>query len=320
MKIQESEKLSKTLQEKYCQTLASKINSLKKTEKTAFETHYNTLLSFESLIADIKSDFNNTIKQILEKKEVLLKHCSTLIEDYSVKSKKVLSDLSTDLARTIDLYNLFSIPVSLNALVLSLPDTVLSELLERVEYKLPEIDPSLRVNLNTVNQSIKALSFDKTEVFESPKVLSPRLSLSKDSGHKRLESQDLPPRPSMGRSSLINRQNSNKFISNRSPRTSEDSILKDCLTKRTFIDPSQTSSSVKLSWTHPSSVVDNLEYALECSLDGTDFKLVYKGKPKTCIITDLPSETLYYFRVYPVVGEARGESSEVFEIWTLSEE
>lgn len=320
VKIQETEKISKALQEKYCKTLVLKIRSLKITEKTAFKAFNTTLASLESLIADVKNEFNDTVKLILEKKEALLKHYSTLIDEYSIKSKKVLADLSLDLSRSIDLYNLFSIPVPINALVLSLPETVLSEVLETLEYKLPEIDTSIRVNLNTINQSIRTLSFDKTEVFESPKVLSPRLSLSKDYGHKRLESQDLPPRPSVGRSSIINRQNSGKFISARSPRNSEELVLKECLSKRTFIDTSQTASSVKLSWTHPSNVVENLEYALECSLDGSDFKLVYRGKPKTCIITDLPSDTLYYFKVYPVAGETRGEVSEVLEICTFAEE
>lgn len=318
LKAKEAVRTSKLLQENYCEKLVDKIRLLKKAEKAAFDDYFKTLEMLDLLVADLKNEFKSTLRLLLDKQDQLVSHYNSLIGDYSVKSGKILTEISNDLAKSIDLYNLFSIPVPIHDLVLSLPETFLSQVFEIKEYRLPNVEAGIKVSLNTVNQSIIALSPDKNEVFESPKVSSPRHSLTKDPLHKRIDSQELPPRPSTGRNSIISRQNSGKFLSARSPRTSED-ILKESLGKRNFVTSASSSSAVKLSWTHPSMVVDNLEYALECSLDGCDFKEIYKGKPKTCIVTELAPNTLFYFRVFPVAGDARGPDSEVLEISTSPE-
>jgi hypothetical protein len=242
-----------------------------------------------------------------------------LIENYRVSSTATLMNLSSDLNRVSELYSLFSIPLPMHALILSIPEQDLQKVTEKKDYKLPEVNLNpenfLNNDMNTsfsFNSILPVLDQEKPETLKS---VSPGPLQSKENFHKRLDSQDLPPRPSSGRPSVL-RQTSGKSLScDRSP--GEDQILKDSLSKRNFLKSAQSSSSIKLSWTHPMIVAENLEYLLEWSQDMKEFKQVYRGKPRTCIITDLAPGSCFYFKVCPVVGEVKGEISDVLEVSTF---
>jgi len=99
------------------------------------------------------------------------------------------------------------------------------------------------------------------------------------------------------------------------------------LGQRVFVRKAQSTSSIQVSWNHPLNPPSSLNYVLEYGV-GTkigsieQFRQVYKGTARTCIITDLLPKTSYRFRVAPVAAgfEEQGEWSEVATITTLDQQ
>lgn len=99
------------------------------------------------------------------------------------------------------------------------------------------------------------------------------------------------------------------------------------LSQRTFIKKAQSSSAIQVSWNHPSSLPSPIQYTLEYGVgikvgNIEQFRPVYKGSARTCIITDLLPKTAYRFRVAPlsVTPEVMGEWSEVATITTFDQQ
>lgn len=99
------------------------------------------------------------------------------------------------------------------------------------------------------------------------------------------------------------------------------------LGQRTFVRKAQSTSAIQVSWNHPLNPPSSLNYVLEYGV-GTkigsveQFRQVYKGTARTCIITDLLPKTSYRFRVAPVAlgTEEQGEWSEVATITTFDQQ
>jgi hypothetical protein len=106
-----------------------------------------------------------------------------------------------------------------------------------------------------------------------------------------------------------------------SPRSSSEPSI-DTLDKRVFILIQQTATSIKLSWNHPIKPASNLEYCLEYGI-GTkvqgleQFREVYHGSAKTCIVTDLLPKTSYRFRVKALTPQESGDWSDTITVSTL---
>ena len=314
--LKETEKASKALQGKYCKILNEKIDNLKNIEKGFSLTFIKNLEVLENERFEAKAEFDDLIRKISEKRDLTLDAISKIIKSYSETCESTLADIAEDLKGLDMLFNLFSVPIPIHSLIVTIPEHELFKVTDKKEYRMPEVDLGVRVSISPVFQAFDQIYNERPS--DSSRLINSRPSLSRESLHKRLDSQDLPPRPSSGRSSIITRQNSGKNLScGRSPIPEEDIIIKDSLSKRTFIKSAQSSTSIKLSWTHPLVVSENLEYQLDCSLDKQEFRQVYKGKPKTCIITELAPNTSYFFKVTPIVADTKGETSEVLEIKTF---
>lgn len=129
--------------------------------------------------------------------------------------------------------------------------------------------------------------------------------------------------PSLRSPKFSSKHRPNVSISNLpvSPRSSVEPGM-DILDKRNFILIQQTATSIKLSWNHALKAASNLEYCLEYGI-GTkiqgleQFREVYRGAAKTCIVTDLLPKTSYRFRVKPFTPQETGEWSETITVTTL---
>jgi hypothetical protein len=106
------------------------------------------------------------------------------------------------------------------------------------------------------------------------------------------------------------------------------SVLDDMpLGQRVFVRKAQSASAIQVSWNHPLNPPSGLNYVLEYGV-GTkigsieQFRQVYKGTARTCIITDLLPKTSYRFRVAPLQAgsEEQGEWSEVATITTFDQQ
>jgi hypothetical protein len=91
---------------------------------------------------------------------------------------------------------------------------------------------------------------------------------------------------------------------------------------RMFKKKFQSPTAIQVSWNHPNKPINGLIYCLEYGV-GTklnnieQFRQVYRGTAHTCIITDLLPKTSYRFRVSPMIGETKGEWSEIITVTTF---
>ena len=149
-------------------------------------------------------------------------------------------------------------------------------------------------------------------------------SLLKDMSLQKLEPiliQELPPRPTpiAARKSLpANARTSDKSNTPRPVPPKKSKFVENPLFKKSFTTVLQSLHAIKLAWTHPPEInYMDLEYGLECSLDGNMFNMVYQGELSTCIITELIEDKEYYFRVTPRIGMKIGETSDAICVKTL---
>ena len=100
------------------------------------------------------------------------------------------------------------------------------------------------------------------------------------------------------------------------------SLEENPLETRVFRKKMQSSTAIQVSWSHPTKSVPSLIYCLEYGV-GTklnnveQFRQVYKGTAHTCIITDLLPKTSYRFRVAPILGDNKGDWSEIITVTTF---
>ena len=330
-----SEKAKKMLEE-----LDKKREKIKDEYKSRKNMRDEGLEQLETCKNKIIFDFKALESALNLKLAELLQTLNEVLSKTTDHYTKLFQDLAQSTEKVSIFIQFLEFSIKTPEFLYNIPEKSLSEMLsEPILSSSPFQIPDFSCNISSIKASIDSITLSSHATpshytldskssklpdfspFRSPSSLSTSVLIS-ETPYKKLDShmQDLPPRPnSNSRSNQQNGPKSSKLLSTSLIISSADEAL-NMLFKREFTKLQQSSNALKISWTHPAEPQNSLEYILECSLDNEDFRQIYKGKLKTCIITDLQSSSLYYLRVVAVSESGKGEYSDVVSASTFEEQ
>lgn len=348
-----------SLMEDTLREIGAKEENVKELMKKAVQ-HCNRLsnrnselnLSAEKAKSQVKSLIQTLKDALSAKEEELLKAINTHL---TAKSKEIaicLKEALSSKQRLEAVLDLLTFAKTQTAAILVDSLKYLSSILE----KLPEISENVpsainfpsNVNGSKATDSIRSITLQeesesgsKSLRLASSRGSVPDLSCEPRSqgkgskspiGRSSMTIREAPLSPTRAKTAMtprtLPRTNASKSFEEPSKFASLSSALDEQpLGQRVFVKKAQSSSAIQVSWNHPLNAVLPVHYVLEYGV-GTkvgsveQFRQVYKGSARTCIITDLLPKTSYRFRVAPMSlsPETVGEWSEVASIATFDQQ
>lgn len=307
-------------------------------------------VSAEKAKLQVKSLVQSLKDALSAKEEELLKAINT---HFTAKSKEISLNLKESLStkqRLDAILDLLAFAKTQSAGILVDSLKYLSSILEKVpeiNENVPNFSFPTSVNGNKAAACIDSLALEEGESGSKSLRLAPsRGSVPDLSSEPRHQSKG--SKSPIGRSSMTIREAplsptrakaamtprtlprtaaSKSFEDSSKPATLSSALDDQPLAQRVFVKKAQSTSAIQVSWNHPANALFPVQYVLEYGV-GTkvgsieQFRQVYKGSARTCIITDLLPKTSYRFRVAPMAlaPEALGDWSEVASITTFDQQ